>query len=116
MKTAHRPGTRPTRSGRPQPISGPVPGLAARRVAADILDGVLRRRRPLDEMLEATLSLAGLEERDRALARALTAAVLRLCWRSEFFYRLSLLQPRPPRNKPSVCGRKPSSGQQIMRV
>ena len=28
------------------------PGFAARRIAADILDGVLRRRRPLDEQLE----------------------------------------------------------------
>ena len=32
----------------PQPE---VPGLAARRIAADILDGVLRRRSPLDEQL-----------------------------------------------------------------
>ena len=28
------------------------PGLAARRIAVDILDGVLRRHRPLDEQLE----------------------------------------------------------------
>ena len=32
--------------------SSDVPGLAARRIAADILDAVLRRRRPLDEQLE----------------------------------------------------------------
>jgi 16S rRNA (cytosine967-C5)-methyltransferase len=32
----------------PQPE---VPGLAARRIAADILDGVLRRRTALDELL-----------------------------------------------------------------
>jgi 16S rRNA (cytosine967-C5)-methyltransferase len=57
-----------------------VPGLAARRVAADILDGVLRRRRPLDEQLvgsEVNPGLTALEERDRALARKLVATALR---------------------------------------
>jgi 16S rRNA (cytosine967-C5)-methyltransferase len=54
-----------------------VPGLAARRVAADMLDGVLRRRRALDELLDSTTGLAALEERDRALVRALVGMVLR---------------------------------------
>jgi 16S rRNA (cytosine967-C5)-methyltransferase len=54
-----------------------APGLPVRRVAADILDGVLRRRRPLDEMLDATRELNTLEERDRALTRALVATTLR---------------------------------------
>src|SRR6266851_1258141 len=57
-----------------------VPGLAARRVAADILDGVLLRHRPLDEQLaggEANPGLTALEERDRALARKLVATALR---------------------------------------
>jgi 16S rRNA (cytosine967-C5)-methyltransferase len=57
-----------------------VPGLAARRVAADLLDGVLRRHRPLDEQLdggEANPGLTALAERDRALARKLVATVLR---------------------------------------
>jgi 16S rRNA (cytosine967-C5)-methyltransferase len=57
-----------------------VPGLAARRVAADLLDGVLRRHRPLDEQLdggEANLGLTALPERDRALARKLVATALR---------------------------------------
>jgi 16S rRNA (cytosine967-C5)-methyltransferase len=53
-----------------------VPGLAARRVAADVLHGVLRRRRPLDEQLEDA-GLAALPERDRALVRHLAATVLR---------------------------------------
>ena len=56
--------------------SAEVPGLAARRVAADILDGVLRRRRPLDEQLESR-ELADLPERDRALVRRLVATALR---------------------------------------
>ena len=56
------------------------PALPARRIAADILDGVLRRSRPLDEQLDgadAHPGLAALAERDRALARALVATVLR---------------------------------------
>ena len=54
-----------------------APGFAVRRLAADILDGVLRSRRPLDEMLEATRELAALQERDRAFLRALVGTVLR---------------------------------------
>ncbi len=58
-----------------------VPGLAARRIAADIVDGVLRRRRPLDELLDGSpahdAGLAALSDRDRALVRALVATVLR---------------------------------------
>jgi len=61
----------------PQPE---VPGLAARRIAADILDGVLHRRIALDEQLSGKAAhpgLAGLADRDRALMRRLTATVLR---------------------------------------
>ncbi|MGE5166113.1 MAG: RsmB/NOP family class I SAM-dependent RNA methyltransferase [Sphingobacteriales bacterium] len=61
----------------PQPE---VPGLAARRIAADILDGVLRRRVALDELFSgknAHPGLPALAERDRALTRRLTATVLR---------------------------------------
>src|SRR5258708_8362487 len=57
-----------------------VPGLAARRVAADILDNVLRRRRPLDGEFEGAdqhPGLAALADRDRALVRKLAATVLR---------------------------------------
>ena len=59
------------------------PGLAVRRVAADIVEGVLNRHRALDEMLEgsdaraATAALAALDDRDRALTRAIVAVVLR---------------------------------------
>jgi 16S rRNA (cytosine967-C5)-methyltransferase len=54
-----------------------APGFAVRRLAADILDGVLRRRRALDDLLDSTHELAALAERDRALVRALAATVLR---------------------------------------
>jgi 16S rRNA (cytosine967-C5)-methyltransferase len=62
-------------------IPPPEPaGLAARRAAADILDGVLRRNRPLDEQLDgkqAQPNLTALAGRDRALARRLVATALR---------------------------------------
>jgi 16S rRNA (cytosine967-C5)-methyltransferase len=67
-------------SGKPKARSADppdVPGLAVRRIAADIVDGVLRRRRALDELLEHTGELAALDERDRALTRAIVATVLR---------------------------------------
>jgi 16S rRNA (cytosine967-C5)-methyltransferase len=57
-----------------------VPGLAARRIAADILDGVLHKHRTLDEQLEgggAHPALKSLSDRDRALMRRLVATVLR---------------------------------------
>jgi len=57
-----------------------APGLAARRIAGDILDGVLRRHRPLDEQLDdraAQADFATLAHRDRALVRALATVVLR---------------------------------------
>ena len=57
-----------------------APGLAARRSALDILDGVLRRHRPLDEQLDdraAHPDFAALAHRDRALVRALATVVLR---------------------------------------
>jgi 16S rRNA (cytosine967-C5)-methyltransferase len=58
-----------------------APGFAVRRVAAEIVDGVLRRRRSLDTLLDGagaqSTGLAALPERDRALTRALAATVLR---------------------------------------
>jgi 16S rRNA (cytosine967-C5)-methyltransferase len=57
-----------------------VPGLAARRIAADILDGVLHKRRTLDDQLEGTGAHPGLKtlaDRDRALMRRLVATILR---------------------------------------
>jgi 16S rRNA (cytosine967-C5)-methyltransferase len=47
-------------------------GLAARRVAAGLIDGVIRERRAIDESFGA-----GLEPRDRAFALALASATLR---------------------------------------
>ena len=60
-----------------------APGMAVRRVAADVVEGVLGRHRALDEMLEgsdarsATAALAAMADRDRGLTRAIVAVVLR---------------------------------------
>jgi len=66
----------------PQRIATPseVPGLAARRIAADILDGVLHKHRTLDDQLDGTGAHPGLKtlpDRDRALMRRLVATILR---------------------------------------
>ncbi len=65
----------PSRTAAPE-----VPGLAARRVAIEILETVLRRHRPLDEQLDgpqAHPGLSALADRDRALVRKLLGTALR---------------------------------------
>jgi 16S rRNA (cytosine967-C5)-methyltransferase len=62
----------------PRHERAPALGLPARRIAAGILEGVLHRRRPLDEQLaERSPEFSALPERDRALVRTLLATVLR---------------------------------------
>jgi 16S rRNA (cytosine967-C5)-methyltransferase len=51
-------------------------GLASRRIAADILDNILRRHRPLEDQVDGA-GANPLSERDQALVRALVAMVLR---------------------------------------
>jgi 16S rRNA (cytosine967-C5)-methyltransferase len=61
-------------------VPSEVPGLAARRIAADILDGVLHKHRTLDDQLDgagAHPALKTLSDRDRALMRRLVATILR---------------------------------------
>jgi 16S rRNA (cytosine967-C5)-methyltransferase len=57
-----------------------APGFPARRIAAELLESVLQRRRPLDTELERWAALpdfAALAHRDRALVRSLVMMVLR---------------------------------------
>jgi 16S rRNA (cytosine967-C5)-methyltransferase len=57
-----------------------VPGLGVRRIAVDILEDVLRHRRPLDDHFDGEHVHPGLPvlgERDRALVRKLVATALR---------------------------------------
>jgi 16S rRNA (cytosine967-C5)-methyltransferase len=69
MGKPRKPATTRTRSE--------APGFAVRRVAADMIDSVLRRHRALDELLDSASEFASLAERDRALVRVLVATVLR---------------------------------------
>src|SRR5436190_1449377 len=66
------PDRKPSASSPPSPS----PGFAARRVAVDIVSGVLRQKRPLDDLLERS-EIGALPERDRALVRTIVATVLR---------------------------------------
>lgn len=65
----------------PQSTHADVPGFAVRRIAAAMIDGVLRKHRDLDELLDAAAAdragFAALADRDRALVRALVGIVLR---------------------------------------
>ena len=54
-----------------------IQGLATRRIAAEMIDGVLSRRRSLDEQLDVHQGFKTLSDRDRALTRRLAATVLR---------------------------------------
>jgi len=54
-----------------------IQGLATRRIAAELIDGVLLRRRALDEQLDGHPGFKALGDRDRALTRRLVATVLR---------------------------------------
>src|SRR5258707_11158704 len=61
-------------------VPAEVPGLAARRIAADILDGVLHKHRTLDDQLDGAGAHPGLKtlaDRDRALMRRLGSTILR---------------------------------------
>lgn len=81
------PATRTQLTGTPGSMARPrtspqpeIPGLAARRIATDLVDGVLRRRLALDEQLagkNAHPGIAALADRDRALMRRLAATALR---------------------------------------
>jgi 16S rRNA (cytosine967-C5)-methyltransferase len=61
----------------PSAETKPAPGLATRRIAADIIEGVVKRKRPLDELLDAGGIDTLEDERDRALVRAIVATAVR---------------------------------------
>lgn len=69
----------------------------ARTTAFDLLTSVLRRRRPLDECLEASAGLRGLDERDRAFARLLVVTTLRRLGQLDALIESCLERPLPRR-------------------
>ncbi len=77
--------------GRPTPA-----GLAARELAHRLIDGVLVKRRPLDDLLAEAWTrpdVAAMEARDRAFARVLAATALRRLGRLEHVLAQFLKQP-----------------------
>lgn len=68
---------RPPRKPAAPTYNPDAPGLAARRIAAQVLFAVLYRQRTFDEALEAAADVKTLPDRDRALVRMLIATVLR---------------------------------------
>ncbi|MGX1789375.1 RsmB/NOP family class I SAM-dependent RNA methyltransferase [Bosea sp. NPDC055332] len=60
-----------------QSFSDDVPGLAARRLAATLIDEVLRAGTALDETFERMAQAAGLEPADAGLARAIATVAFR---------------------------------------
>ena len=77
---------------------GVPPGLAARTLAVHLVTGVLMEARPLEQVLAqcATSSqLAALQPRDRALARAIAATVLRRQGELEHVLKAFLERPLP---------------------
>ena len=54
-----------------------APGLAARRLAADVIDEVLRARTALEETFERLLPASGLDAADAGLARAIAVTAFR---------------------------------------
>jgi 16S rRNA (cytosine967-C5)-methyltransferase len=64
-------------SSPPDLSSSHPPGLASRRVAAEVLEGVLRGGRSLDELGTRSHGMGALDERDRALARRIATTTLR---------------------------------------
>jgi len=84
--------------GRPRPKRrAPPAGLAARELAVRLVAGVLVDRRPFEQVLAACSAhpqAAALEPRDRALARAVAATVLRR--QGELEQVLNSFMERPP--------------------
>jgi 16S rRNA (cytosine967-C5)-methyltransferase len=86
------------------PATASPPGFLVRRIAADVLENVLRRRRPLDEQLSdisADSEFSHLAHRDRAFVRALSATVLRRLGTLRQLLRRYLERGLPP-NAPRV--------------
>jgi len=79
----------------PSPANDPA--LAARSIALDLLQAVLRRRSALDEALTADPRLAGLAARDRGFTRLLVATTLRHLGQIDALLRRCLARPLPAR-------------------
>jgi 16S rRNA (cytosine967-C5)-methyltransferase len=71
--------------------------MSARQVALDLLDSILRRRKPLDEALEIHPELPRLANRDRQFVRALVGCTLRHLGQIDHVLSQCLERPLPAR-------------------
>jgi len=71
--------------------------MSARSVAVELLDSVLRRRKPLDEALDEHPELKGLANRDRQFVRALVGSTLRHLGQIDHVLSQCLEKPLPAR-------------------
>jgi 16S rRNA (cytosine967-C5)-methyltransferase len=95
-------GRRPSPLGRSVGLERDADGLAARRAALDLLDGVLREGRPLDDLLDDSKQrFAKLDGRDRSFAHALTAATLRRKGEIDLILATYLQKPLPKSSGPA---------------
>jgi 16S rRNA (cytosine967-C5)-methyltransferase len=69
--------------------------LAARAAALDLLEAVLRKKTLLDDAFDAHAGIAGMEARDRAFVRMLTATVLRRLGQIDAMAAACLSRPDP---------------------
>ena len=94
-----RPRPKASPPGKPARTPGAPEGLAARRLAVNLVAGVLGQRRTLEQVL-ADLSrqpdLSLLHPRDRALARMVAATVLRRHGELEHVLNAFIERPLPP--------------------
>jgi 16S rRNA (cytosine967-C5)-methyltransferase len=71
-------------------------GIPSRAAALAILSDVLRRRRPLDAVLDDVLPSAGLSQRDAGFARAIASETLRRFGALDALIRTYVPKPPPP--------------------
>jgi len=90
----------PTAAGDSAPDSASAQGtpmVSARAAALDLLDAVLRQRRPLDEALATHDDLGKLSQRDRQFVRALVTTTLRHLGQIDHSLAQCLEKPLPAR-------------------
>mgnify|MGYP002631839103 FL=1 len=74
-----------------------IPSTSTRTVALDLISAVLKRHRPLDEVLEGHSGFASLEPRERAFARNLSATTLRRLGQIDQLIGICMERPLPRR-------------------
>ncbi len=96
MMSARATAAGPVTPGPAEPIASPPP-VSARAVALDVIEGVLRRRRALDDALATHPNLKDLSHRDRQFVRALVNVTLRHLGQIDHTLGQCLEKPLPAR-------------------